>query len=399
MTPDGNEWSPSIHTTLLPAGGGRKGWRVRAIIRMPGQLPAERWHRLTAKEGWSKHTREGAREDFERLVLTQFQSVAPPDIHVLTAQFMASPLAGALSIASLHTLQWHLNHDILPIIGSMAPNAINEKHCQQVIDVARRAGKKPNTLRRIKFAMSKLFTHAEREGIVRVNPCKKMTPIAKQPGGGTRILTDDQYRAALGFATGQWRVVMELLHATWIRRGELCGLQWDDIDFAQGVMHIRRSVYQVGTQHGTKPPKTNSGTRGIVLPARLLDVLRTHRAAQAQWRRDIDPTWADSDPALYAEPQPCHVFQRVAGGYLLPTTVSHAIGDIFKRAGLPAGMGPHALRHTGASRAMAANFDPRAVADRLGHASVTTTLDLYVHPQRAVQQRLADLSDISDAAE
>ena len=108
-------------------------------------------------------------------------------------------------------------------------------------------------------------------------------------------------------------------------------------------MHIRRSVYQVGKQHGVKPPKTNSGARGIMLPARLLDVLRAHRAAQAQWRRDIDPTWADSDPALYAEPVPCHVFQRVPGGYLLPTTVSHAIGDIFKRAGLPPGLGPHGV--------------------------------------------------------
>ena len=131
-------------------------------------------------------------------------------------QLMASPLAAALSVSSLHTLQYHLNKDILPIIGSIAPNAITERQCQQVIDVARRAGKKPNTLRRIKFAMSKLFTHAEREGILRVNPCKKMAPIAKQSGGGTRILTDDQYRAELASPTGQWRVVMELLHA---RRG------------------------------------------------------------------------------------------------------------------------------------------------------------------------------------
>jgi integrase len=254
-----------------------------------------------------------------------------------------------------------------------------------VIDAAAAMGVLPNSLRRIRFAMSKLFSYAVAEGICLVNPCQKMPAQPKADSTTARTLTDQQYRDVLVAARETvWRLVVEVLHATWIRRGELCGLQWQDVDFANRTLMVRRAVWQTGRAHGVKPPKTKSGTRPIVLPQPIVDLLVTHRAAQSVYLREVAER--DVRPTDY-------IFQRAAGGYLLPTTVSHAVSDLFRAAGVPAGLGPHALRHTGASLAMSYNADPRAVADRLGHSSVATTLDLYVHPSRPAQVGLADIME------
>jgi integrase len=363
--------------------GGRKGWRLKATITIPGRKTTERWHRLDAASGYTAHSREAAREAFTARLAAEFDAVVPQTFTDLAVQFFAGAAARALAQGSLATLRWHITRDVLPHLGTLEPIRITHHDCQRVIDAAATAGTKPNSLRRIRFAMSKLFSYAVAEGICLANPCQKMPPQPKSDSTTARTLTDAQYRAVLTAASGtSWRLVIEVLHATWIRRGELCGLQWADIDFANRTLMVRRAVWQTGKTYGIKAPKTRAGTRPIVLPQAIAEALAAHQATQAAWLAEV------AERAVRAED---FVFQRPIGGHLMPTTVSHAVADFMRRAGVPAGLGPHALRHTGASLAMSFNADPRAVADRLGHSSVATTLDLYVHPSRPAQVGLADI--------
>ena len=383
MSTNDSMLAPRIHVSVIAMSGGQKGWRLKAIISLPGQKPLTRWKRLDARAAYSAHSREAARERFTGTLTTEFATMAPPAFSDLALQFFASAAARALADGSLATLRRHIERDVLPHIAALEPAKITHHDCQRVIDAAAAAGVKPNSLRRIRFAMSKLFSYALAEGICLVNPTTRMPAQPKAAGTTARVLTDAQYRDLLRAAEGkQWRLVIEVLHGTWIRRGELCGLQWGDVDFAARTLMVRRAVWQAGKHHGVKPPKTKAGTRPIVLPQAIADQLAAHRAAQQIWLREV----AERD--VTAED---HIFQRATGGYLLPTTVSHAIGDFMRAAGLPAWIGAHALRHTGATLAMAHSADPRAVADRLGHASVATTLDLYVHPSRPAQVGLADI--------
>ena len=169
-----------------------------------------------------------------------------------------------------------------------------------------------------------------------------------------------------------------------MRRGELCGLQWADIDLAQRVITVRRSIWQAGAKCGAKQPKTQAGLRGIAITQSLADELAALHARGAI--HVLDTTGRPIHPSDW-------VFQRPDGGHFLPVTVSHAVSDLLRAAGCGVGISSHALRHTGATRAMAKNVNPRVVADRLGHASVSTTLDLYVHPNLAEQRALAELME------
>jgi integrase len=363
--------------------GGAKGWRLKGVITLPGQSPLTRWKRLTPREAYSAHTREAARDAFLEGLAIEFNSGAVPTFTDLAHQFYASAQARALAEGSLATLRRHIDRDVLPHIGTLEPARITHHDCQLVIDAAAAAGYEPNSLRRVRFAMSKLFSFAMAEGICQVNPTTGMPTQPKATGTTELALTAAQYRDVLRAADGTpWRLVIEFIHATWMRRGELCGLQWGDIDFTNRTVIVRRAVWQTGRACGIKPPKTKAGNRPIVLPQAIADRLAEHRDAQQAWLRDVAER--DCRPDDF-------VFQRAVGGHLLPTTVSHAISDCMRAAGLPARVGAHALRHTGASIAMALGSDPRAVADRLGHASVATTLDLYVHPSRQAQIGLADI--------
>ncbi len=151
---------------------------------------------------------------------------------------------------------------------------------------------------------------------------------------------------------------------TGVRIGELCGLQWKDVDFFAGTVHITKTVERIadtspGALRKTKvivsEPKTAGSVRVIPLPAFLLQYL--------QKRRQGKEIYLITGTARYTEPHQFYVkYQR----YLA-------------QIGLK-GYSFHALRHTFATDCVEHGFDSKSLSEILGHASVTTTLSVYVHP-------------------
>jgi integrase len=149
---------------------------------------------------------------------------------------------------------------------------------------------------------------------------------------------------------------------TGIRVGELCGLQWDDIDLASGVMRIRRTVQRIQSDAADSKtalvysaPKSNTSARTIPLPAMLIVLLQRHRS-----RRDCDFVLSHNGNPV--EPRNVqHHFKRLLG-----------IADIKD-------VGFHATRHTFATRALESGFDVKTLSEILGHANATITLKQYAH--------------------
>ena len=377
----------TIHVKVIEVRkAGRVRWRLRAVINVTGQKRDERWRWLAPHEEATDFTRERARMQFHADLSAETHAITPDSFRALAEQFFASPEAQALASGSRATLRRHIEHDVHPVLGPIRPGEITVQHCHQVIARAMANGYATNSLRRIRFAMSKVMTWAEVGGRMQDNPSKRLPRIEKARGAAaTRTVTPEQYAAALQRSEGTpWHIVLQLLAATWMRRGELCGLQWTDIDFNQNVISVRRSIAQIGARCEVKAPKTRAGLRGIAITQSLADELRAQKEKVAKHVADTaGRTMVESD----------YVFMRPDGGHYLPTTVSHAVSDILRAVGCAVGIASHALRHTGATRAMAKNVNPRVVADRLGHSSVTTTLDLYVHPNLAEQRALAELME------
>ena len=149
---------------------------------------------------------------------------------------------------------------------------------------------------------------------------------------------------------------------TGLRRGELLGLRWGDLDLQKGLLFVRRSLTRVRQgesyviQEG--PTKSRSSRRTIDLSPDIVQALLRHPAGD-------DPTRD-------------YVFRSRTGGPIDPSNLDTSFRRDLAAAGLPE-VRFHDLRHTHASLLIAAGVHPKAIQARLGHASIQTTLNIYGH--------------------
>ncbi len=178
----------------------------------------------------------------------------------------------------------------------------------------------------------------------------------------------------------QYRTMVLLLLYTGIRRGELCGLEWKDIDFNNRTLSIKRtSQYTPDKGIFVKGTKTASGVRTMKLPVIAVDLLRKYRAWQIERRFSLGDLWEEHD-RLYTSwnGRPAH-----------PDTLTGWFGSFIKRTDLPP-IHIHSLRHTNASLLIAGGEDIRTVSRRLGHTQVSTTANIYTHAIQSADARAAE---------
>lgn len=184
--------------------------------------------------------------------------------------------------------------------------------------------------------------------------------------------------------------IFYLAMSTGLRRGELLGLHWSDLEGSR--LRVRRSLSPAKGHYRISTPKTRKGERSVALTPDTLDVLEQHRARQAAERRELGEMWSRPDV----------MFANELGSYMDPDNLSRlwrSLQDVARTAWLEdaekAGdketarslasgklmpsIRLHDLRHLHASIAIRAGMDPKVLADRLGHARASFTLDVYTH--------------------
>lgn len=162
---------------------------------------------------------------------------------------------------------------------------------------------------------------------------------------------------------------------TGLRIGEVCGLKWGDIDFEKSILTVRRTVQRIRTgAHGTRlivdTPKSRSSQREIPIPAFLMDILRKFRSSEN--------------------------FYILSGNTKVtePRTMQRRFKSILKKAKLPS-INYHSLRHMFATNCIQLGFDVKTLSEILGHASVETTLNRYVHSSMECKTQCMNLLKIA----
>ena len=155
--------------------------------------------------------------------------------------------------------------------------------------------------------------------------------------------------------------------ATGLRRGELLGLKWEDIDLERGDLRVKRQISRINGEVVEAPLKTKNAYRTLPLAADTIDVLK------AQRKKTGDSPW---------------VFPSPTGGPISPDSVLHMLHRVLKRAGLPR-IRFHDLRHTFATLALQNGVDVKTVSGMRGHFSAEFTLDTYAHVTTASQRQAA----------
>ena len=237
-----------------------------------------------------------------------------------------------------------------------------------------------SSVSRVKRCLSAIFTAAVKKEIMRRNPCSNTMTLKKKSKNPPVYLDETQALNLIAALDGQddlqFKVQINTLLFTGMRGGELCGLQWQDIDFENGVIYIRHTLaYMRGKGQGKKsvyelqPPKTAAGERYVVVPASLLFLLKEQKAKQAERRAVAREAWTESDM----------VFTTAFGGYYGEQYLNAKFKKFAAKIGLPENIHIHSLRHTTASLLINSDISPKLIAEQLGHSSASITQDIYSH--------------------
>jgi integrase len=167
--------------------------------------------------------------------------------------------------------------------------------------------------------------------------------------------------------------------ATGMRQGELLALTWRRVDLRRGTVQVASGLSRVRGADYVNDPKTEKGRRSIVVDARVVAIVRAHRAEQHLQRPQAGSAWRDRDL----------VFGEENGEFLLGGGVRHRFARDVAGAGVPATRF-HDMRYTAATMALSQGMDTLSISEMLGHVSVATTLNLYGHVQPDMQKRLSD---------
>lgn len=227
-------------------------------------------------------------------------------------------------------------------------------------------GLSPQTVVHVHRTLSQALAHAVRLGVLLKNPAQQVKP-PKPDRREIKILGKDEIGTLLKSAKGDWLYLPVLVAVTTgLRRGELLGLRWSDLDLNAGTLTVNQSIERIKGALTFKAPKTKTSRRSITLPALTIQALQEHRAVQAQERLKL---------GLGRDPRGV-VFTRAGGQPLDPDSLTKAFGRLVAVADVTP-ITLHGLRHTHISHLLMDGVHVKVASERAGHASINITLAVY----------------------
>lgn len=281
-----------------------------------------------------------------------------------------------------------LNRYIKPEFGLRKLSDVRPLHIQKLYADMLARGLSARTVRFLHAVLSSALKQAVRWSMLARNPAE-LVELPRQVRKEMRALSPAEASEFLKAASAdRWGVLFAFALATGMRPEEYLGLQWKDVDLKTGIVIVRRALIwrSVGGGWYFGEPKTTRSRRSIPLPASTLRALLVHRRQQAEERLKAGAAYQQND-LVFATPE---------GGPLAPRNLKRRhFRPILERAKLPQDLRLYDLRHTCATLLLASNEHPKVVSERLGHASITLTLDVYSHVlptmQEAASQKLESL--------
>ena len=237
------------------------------------------------------------------------------------------------------------------------------------------------TVRNTHIVLHRALADAERLRLAMRNVAHLARPPAV-PHVERATWTADELAAFLEHVSGdRLFAAYVLLATTGMRRGEVFGLRWRDVELSARRASVTQTVTTVNDKLVLGPTKTNRSRRTISLDPTTVDVLHAHRVVQDQERATAGQAWDPSYDLVLCDGtgRPEH-----------PDRFSRQFQRYVKATDLPPLRGPHNLRHTWATLALRAGVHPKVVSDRLGHATIAVTIDTYSHVAPSLDAEAAD---------
>jgi len=343
---------------------GKNSWQLKFDV--PG-VEGRRQQRYATVRG----SYQDAQRKLTRLLSAADSGTLPDPSNATVGEYLRSWLASAheQSPKTLERYRELADRQITPHLGAvklqkLKPEAIRAWH-HTLLDT----GLSARTVGRAHRLLRIVLGYAVKSGTLTRNVAAVERPPAVEDAE-VEILSSEQITAVLESLDGHsLHPIVSLALATGMRRGELLGLQWSDVDLDKSTLKVERSLEETKAGLRLKPPKTKRGRRSITLPSETVAMLRAHKIKQMELRLVLGMGNVASDTL---------VFSTVEGELLSPHAISRSWRLFLIHKKLPR-VAFHALRHTHVSLLIRAGVDTLTISRRLGHSKASVTLDVYGH--------------------
>lgn len=286
--------------------------------------------------------------------------------------------------------QGHVLTHIIPRLGGLRLQDLNAGRLNAFFATLLSEGRAdgtgglaPATVRRVYATLHRALGDAVRWGRLATNPADRADPPAASRRTANKTWTAEELERFLDHLDGdRLRPPFVVAALTGLRRGELMGLRWEDVDLEAATLSVNRARVTHGSEVRIEDPKTDSGRRLVSLGPRTVSALRSWRKAQLEERLAWGEAWEDTGWVFTNEDEtPLH-----------PDRFSKSFARHVREAGLPK-IPLKNLRHTHATLLLKAGAHPKVVQERLGHASVMITLDIYSSVAPGMHREAAALGE------
>lgn len=346
---------------------GKASWTVQVAVGVKADGKT-RWHTATFdREGKAKAYLKKLEQDRERGTV--------PEPHKLTLDaFLDRWLKDAARLEvranTLESYERLLKLYVRPTLGERLLSTLTPAAVQGLYSDMDARGLSPRTVRLTHSILARAMRQAVTWNLIATTPTARPT-LPRKRQREMRALTEAEVGAFLtAAASDRFATFFEVSLVSGMRPSELLGLRWVDVDFDRGTVKVQRTLLRTKDTWELAETKTERSRRTIPLPARTIDALRSHRARQGEERLKLGEAWQDNGlvfPDRTGEPLDRH------------NLLSRHFKPILKRASLPASIRLYDLRHTCATLLLTAGVHAKVVSERLGHASIVQTLDVYSH--------------------
>ena len=284
--------------------------------------------------------------------------------------------------STLNAYRSMVEHQVKRFIGNKQLSSLTTADIQKFYNKIKKEGRTrehpihgktlaDSMVRKVHLMLHEALDVAVRERLLVKNPTNGTTvPKCNYPE--KQILGDSQLQMFLEAVKGEeyWEAFFYVEVMTGLRRGEICGLKWQDINFSENTLKVQRSVSVVKGGLSIGETKTETGVRSIQMPPSVAEVLQNRKqTAITEW---VFPNFM-------------HPEQPIS-----PATAYRKLKVILKYAGLPL-IRFHDLRHTFATHATHGRVDPKTLASILGHTNDSFTLDTYTHVTSDMQKAASNI--------
>jgi len=303
-------------------------------------------------------------------------------------QYLVQWLAGRKHIirsSSTRMYESFIRIHIVPVIGNVMLQKLTAQHIKMLHSKKLDEGLSPTTVVSIHRMLKTALSDAVKAGMLAKNVCNNVeTPRKKEYE--MKPLTLEQAQKLMKFVSGhELEAIIVLALTTGMRRGELVALKWQDINFIQGTLQVRRTITRdKKLKYIEAELKTKKSRRSVTLASLTIDILLRHRIHQGEVKLKAGSEWQEHD----------FVFTTAIGTSLNPESLLGRFKKILKRAELP-NIRFHDLRHSAATLLLGMGVHTKIVQELLGHSTMAMTADIYSHVLPTMQQGAIDrLNDV-----